>query len=91
MIMDSKQFTNILYKFISHKPLALVSAIFALTLFFLIGSLKLELDPSIKSMVPKQNEFLQTMEEIDDLFGGTTILVLAVKSDSFAPPTGSSP
>ncbi|MCK4904503.1 MAG: hypothetical protein KAS35_07400, partial [Candidatus Marinimicrobia bacterium] len=82
IIMDSKQFTNILYRFISHKPWALVIAIFAITLFFLIGALRLEFDPSIKSMVPKQNEFLQTMEEIDDLFGGTTIVVLAVESDS---------
>ncbi len=80
--MDSKQFTNILYRIVSHKPWALVIAIFAITIFFLIGSLKLEFDPSIKSMVPKQNEFLQTMEEIDDLFGGTTIVVLAVESDS---------
>lgn len=80
--MDSKQFTNILYKFVSHKPWALIIAIFAITIFFLIGALKLEFDPSIKSMVPKQNEFLQTMEEIDDLFGGTTIVVLAVESDS---------
>ena len=80
--MDSKQFTNILYKLISHKPWALVIAIFAITIFFLIGSLKLEFDPSIKSMVPKQNEFLQTMEEIDELFGGTTIVILAVESDS---------
>ena len=80
--MDSKQFTNILYRFISHKPWALVIAIFATTIFFLVGSLRLEFDPSIKSMVPKQNEFLQTMEEIDDLFGGTTIVVLAVESDS---------
>lgn len=80
--MNSKQFTNILYKFVSHKPWALIIAIFAITIFFLIGALKLEFDPSIKSMVPKQNEFLQTMEEIDDLFGGTTIVVLAVESDS---------
>lgn len=82
IIMDSGQFTNILYRFISRKPWALVSAIFAVTIFFLLGALRLELDPSIKSMVPKQNEFLQTMEEIDDLFGGTTIVVLAVESDS---------
>lgn len=82
IIMDSNQFTNILYRFISHKPWALVSAIFAITIFFLVGALRLELDPSIKSMVPKQNEFLQTMEDIDDLFGGTTIVVLAVESDS---------
>jgi predicted RND superfamily exporter protein len=80
--MDSKQFTNILYKFISHKPGALVIAIFAITIFFLLGVLNLEFDPSLKSMVPKQHEFLQTMDEIDDLFGGTTILVLAVESDS---------
>ena len=80
--MDSKQFTNILYKFISHKPWVLIIAIFAITIFFLFGSLKLEFDPSLKSMVPKQHEFLQTMDEIDDLFGGTTILVLAVESDS---------
>ena len=33
-------------------------------------------------MVPKQHEFIQTMDEIDELFGGTTILVLAVESDS---------
>ncbi|MFC1593647.1 RND family transporter, partial [Candidatus Neomarinimicrobiota bacterium] len=82
IIMDSKQFTNILYKFISHKPWALVIAIFAITILFLFGALKLEFDPSLKSMVPKQHEFLQTMDEIDDLFGGTTILVLAVESDS---------
>ncbi|MBU0529048.1 MMPL family transporter [bacterium] len=82
IIMDSKQFTNILYKFISHKPWALIIAIFAITIFFLLGSLRLEFDPSLKSMVPKQHEFLQTMDEIDNLFGGTTILVLAVESDS---------
>ena len=82
IIMDSKQFTNILYKFISHKPWALVIAIFAITVLFLFGALKLEFDPSLKSMVPKQHEFIQTMDDIDDLFGGTTILVLAVESDS---------
>ena len=82
IIMDSKQFTNILYKIISHKPWALVLAIIATTIFFLLGALRLEFDPSLKSMVPKEHEFLQTMDEIDDLFGGTTILVLAVESDS---------
>ena len=51
-------------------------------IIFLFGALKLQFDPSLKSMVPKQHEFLQTMDEIDDLFGGTTILVLAVESDS---------
>ena len=80
--MDSKQFTNILYRFISRKPWALVVAIFAITIFFLIGTSRLEFDPSLKSMVPKQNEFMYTMEEIDDLFGGTTIVILAVESDS---------
>jgi uncharacterized protein len=80
--MDSKQFTNLLYKFISHKPWALVITIFAITILFIFGALKLEFDPSLKSMVPKQHEFIQTMDEIDDLFGGTTILVLAVESDS---------
>ncbi len=60
IIMDSKQFTNILYKFISHKPWALVIAIIAITILFLLGALKLEFDPSLKSMVPKQHEFLKT-------------------------------
>ena len=82
IIMDSKQFTSILYKFISHKPWALIIAIFAITILFLIGALRLQFDSSLKSMVPKQHEFLQTMDEIDELFGGTTILVLAVESDS---------
>jgi len=82
IIMDSKQFTSILYKFISHKPWALIFAIFAITILFLISALRLQFDSSLKSMVPKQHEFLQTMDEIDELFGGTTILVLAVESDS---------
>ena len=82
IIMDSKQFTSILYKFISHKPWALIFAIFAITILFLISALRLQFDSSLKSMVPKQPEFLQTMDEIDELFGGTTILVLAVESDS---------
>ena len=82
IIMNSKQFTDILYKLISRKPWTLVITIFAITIFFLFGALKLEFDPSLKSMVPKHHEFLQTMDEIDDLFGGTTILVLAVESDS---------
>jgi len=80
--MNSKQFTDRLYKLVSHKPWALIYVIAAVTLFFLFGSFKLEMNPSLKSMVPKQHRYMETMEEIDDLFGGSTILVLAVESDS---------
>jgi len=82
VIMNSKQFTNILYRIVSHKPWALIFAILAITVFFLIGSFQLKMNPSLKSMVPKQHEFIQTMDEIDELFGGSTIIVLAVESDS---------
>ena len=80
--MNSKQFTDRLYKLVSHKPWALIYVIAAITLFFLFGSFKLEMNPSLKSMVPKQHRFMETMDEIDDLFGGSTIIVLAVESDS---------
>lgn len=81
-IMNSRQFTEILYKLVSHKPWVLIFSILLLTVFFLIGSFQLELNPSLKSMVPKQHRFMKTMDEIDDLFGGSTILILAVESDS---------
>lgn len=80
--MNPKQFTDRLYKLVSHKPWVLIWVISAITVFFLFGSFKLEMNPSLKSMVPQQHRFMETMDEIDELFGGSTIIVVAVESDS---------
>jgi predicted RND superfamily exporter protein len=82
IFMNSKQFTEILYKLVSHKPWALIFSILAITIIFLVGSFQLEMDPSLKSMVPKKHHYMETMDEIDQLFGGTTIIILAIESDS---------
>jgi len=43
---------------------------------------RLELDPSLKSMVPRDHPIVQTMDQVDEYFGGSAIIVLAVESDS---------
>jgi hydrophobe/amphiphile efflux-3 (HAE3) family protein len=42
----------------------------------------LELDPGVKSMLPRNHEIVQSMEKVDELFSGSDIIIIAVESDS---------
>lgn len=71
-----------LVKAISRYPRTLLMGTFFITLLFLWTIPRLELDPSLKSLLPDDHPILQTMDRVDELFVGSTIVLVAVESDS---------
>ena len=43
---------------------------------------ELEMDPAIRSGLPRDHEIVKSMEKVDKLFSGSDIIIIAVESDS---------
>ncbi len=80
--MTLHKFSRQLIRFVSHHPRSLLAGTLFITLIFLWKIPSLVLDPSLNSLAPQDHPIVKTMEEIDQLFGGSAIVVLAVESDS---------
>jgi len=70
------------FRFVFNYPKTIISAIGFITLLFLWQVPDLKLDPSIKGMIPKNDPVVVNMDLLDELFGGSEIVIIGVKSDS---------
>ncbi|MFQ6613595.1 MAG: RND family transporter [Fidelibacterota bacterium] len=80
--MTLRQFSRQLIHFVSRYPRSLLAGTLLITLFFLWKIPSLVLDPSLNSLAPQDHPIVKTMEEMDRLFGGSAIVIVAVESDS---------
>jgi len=71
-----------IYNFFSRYPKTIIASVALMTLFFLSQLADIRLDPSMKSMISKSNPVIQNMDLADELFGGSEILIIGVRSDS---------
>jgi len=81
-MVSVKQFARNLFSLVSKYPRSLISGTLLITLFFAWQIPKLELDPSLKAMVPTNHPYIKSMEKGDELFGGLAFIIVAVESDS---------
>ena len=70
------------FQFIFSYPRTIISTTAFFTLIFLWQVPGLKLDPSIKGMIPKNDPVVVNMDLLDELFGGSEIIIIGVKSDS---------
>ena len=80
--MNIKEFSRRLFDFDSHYPRTIIAGVIFVTVLLGWKVFTLELDPGIRSMLPRNHEIVQSMEKVDDLFSGSDIIIVAVESDS---------
>ncbi|MBT3299723.1 MAG: RND family transporter [Candidatus Marinimicrobia bacterium] len=85
--MSKKSFNRRLFDFDAHYPRSLIAGVFFLTLIFLWGIPRLELDPGLRSMIPHQHPMAKSMDQAEELFSGTGMIIIAVESDSLFSPS----
>lgn len=71
-----------LFKLILNYPRTVIASTMFFTLLFLWNIPDLKLDPSLRGMIAKDDPLMVTLDKIDDLFGGTDIIMVGVESDS---------
>lgn len=71
-----------LFKLIINYPRSVIAGAILMTLIFLWQIPDLKLEPSIKAMISHDHPVIVNMEEIDELFGGSEIVIIGMRSDS---------
>ena len=80
--MNLRRISNTLFDFDAHYPRTIIAAVVFITVILGWKISTLELDPGLRSMLPRDHEIVQSMEKVDELFSGSDILIIAVESDS---------
>jgi len=62
-------------------PKTAISLAILITLLFAQNLPHIEFDPDVKTMIPKDFPAIQNLEEIDETFGGSEILIVAAESE----------
>jgi hypothetical protein len=62
-------------------PRTVISSCALVTLLFLWQIPQLTLDPSLKQIIPQDHPVIVNIDLVDELFGGSEILILGVRSD----------
>jgi hydrophobe/amphiphile efflux-3 (HAE3) family protein len=68
------------------QPLPVILVFILITLFSLYNLQAVELDTAIKSQIPKDMPSRIRLEEIEDIFGGTEMIMLTVEADDVLKP-----
>ncbi|MFH1851968.1 MAG: MMPL family transporter [Candidatus Neomarinimicrobiota bacterium] len=71
-----------LFNFIMRYPRIIISGTIFFTLLFLWNIPDLKFDPSLESMIPSDHPTIVTLDKLDELFGGTEIVIVGVEGDS---------
>ena len=86
--MNLRRISNILFEFDAHYPRSIIAVVILLTVILGLKIFKLEMDPGIKTGLPREHPIVKSMEKLDDLFSGSDIVIIGVESDSlFSYPT----
>ena len=80
--MNLRTITNALFEFDAHYPRTIIATIILITVLFGWKVPGLEMDPGLRSGLPRDHKIVQSMEIVDELFSGSDILIVAVDSDS---------
>ena len=71
-----------LFRLILWYPRTVIAATVFFTLLFLWNIPDLHFDPSMKAMIPDDNPTIVTLDKVDDLFGGTDVVIIGIEGDS---------
>ena len=74
--------TRRLFVLDAHYPRTIIAGVFFFTLLILWKVPGLEIDPGLRSLVPRDHPTVQNMELAEDLFSGSEIVVIAIETDS---------
>ncbi len=71
-----------IFKTILDYPRTIIAITIFLSLLFLWNIPDLHFDPSMEAMIPKDNPTIVALDKIDDLFGGSDVVIIGVEGDS---------
>ncbi|SVA35301.1 uncharacterized protein METZ01_LOCUS88155 [marine metagenome] len=80
--MSLRGITQRLFVLDARYPRTIIAAVCFSTLLILWKIPGLEIDPGLRSLVPRDHPIVQNMELVEDLFSGSEIVVIAVETDS---------
>ena len=80
--MNLRRISNALFEFDAHYPRSIIASVILITVLFGWKLSELEMDPGLRSGLPRDHKIVQSMEIVDELFSGSDILIVAVESDS---------
>ena len=80
--MNLRRISKALFNFDAHYPRTIIATVIFMTVVLGLKVLGLEMDPAIRSGLPRDHEIVKSMEKVDKLFSGSDILIVAVESDS---------
>ena len=80
--MNLRQFSRRLFDFDAQYPRTIIAGVVFISVMLGWKVFDLEMDPSIQSMLPRDHSIVQSMEKVDELFTGSSIIIIAVESDS---------
>ena len=68
--MNLRTITNALFEFDAHYPRTIIATIILITVLFGWKVPGLEMDPGLRSGLPRDHKIVQSMEIVDELFSG---------------------
>ena len=80
--MNLKNIIKRLFLLAAHYPRSIISFTLLLTIFFMWEINELQIDPGLRSLVPKDHKIVKNMELAEDLFSSNEIVVIAVESEN---------
>lgn len=80
--MNLRRISNWLFNLDAHYPRTIIAGVIFITVILGWKIIDLELDPSVRSMLPRDHSIVESIEKIDELFSGSDIIIIAVESDS---------
>ena len=80
--MNLRIISKALFNFDAHYPRSIIAMVIFITVLLGLKVFELEMDPAIRSGLPRDHEIVRSMEKVDKLFSGSDIIIVAVESDS---------
>ena len=80
--MNLRRISNWLFNLDAHFPRTIIAGVIFITVVLGWKVFDLKLDPSIRSMLPRNHSIVESIEKVDRLFSGSDIIIIAVESDS---------
>ena len=80
--MNLRRISKALFNFDARYPRTIIATVIFMTVLLGLKVFVLEMDPAIRSGLPRDHEIVKSMEKVDKLFSGSDILIVAVESDS---------
>ena len=80
--MNLRRISNWLFNLDAHFPSTIIAGVIFITVVLGWKVFDLKLDPSIRSMLPRDHSIVESIEKVDRLFSGSDIIIIAVESDS---------